>query len=244
MGWYDERFTPHPNRLQCACRACGRAYWLPACEVPRRVTCGRPCAAQLKAQAKAERQRACLHCRSVFVPRTTQVALGQGLYCSLRCSTNDNRQLWSPQARARAAEALRAAIASGRFTPPSGPAHQQWSGGPEATRVRCRDRNRETLRAYRKANPHKVREFTARRHGRKLGRLPRGTVQRIGQAQRWKCAVCRASLKAGYHLDHVMPLALGGEHLASNVQLLCPTCNVRKAAKDPLQFMRERGYLL
>jgi hypothetical protein len=29
-----------------------------------------------------------------------------------------------------------------------------------------------------------------------------------------------------------------------NVQLLCPPCNLKKHAKDPIQFMQERGFLL
>ncbi|MGL5935922.1 MAG: HNH endonuclease, partial [Cetobacterium sp.] len=36
----------------------------------------------------------------------------------------------------------------------------------------------------------------------------------------------------------------GGAHCDSNVQLLCPTCNLRKAAKDPVVFMQEMGRLL
>jgi len=62
--------------------------------------------------------------------------------------------------------------------------------------------------------------------------------------QRWKCAVCAVGIKDNYHLDHITPLARGGKHEPRNLQLLCPTCNVRKSAKDPIAYMRELGRLL
>ena len=41
-----------------------------------------------------------------------------------------------------------------------------------------------------------------------------------------------------------MPLARGGKHEASNLQLLCPPCNMSKNAKHPIDFMQQRGFLL
>jgi 5-methylcytosine-specific restriction endonuclease McrA len=49
---------------------------------------------------------------------------------------------------------------------------------------------------------------------------------------------CTVSLKSGYHVDHVIPLA--GERESSNgienLVLTCPSCNLRKQAKDPMDF--------
>lgn len=246
MGWYEERFHPNAKRVQCACLACGRAFWLPPCETKRRTTCGAKCRLALGAAAKELRRRECLHCCVSFVPRTTQIAVGQGLYCSLACSTKSVGQLWTPQARRQAAVALDAAIKSGRFVPRSGPSHQQWAGGYEAARRRRNESGKAHAynQRYRAANPHKPREWSAKRKSLKTGRLPGGTVKRIGDAQRWRCAVCVTPLRSGYHLDHVMPLARGGEHAPMNLQLLCPPCNVRKSAKDPIDFMQSRGFLL
>lgn len=118
----------------------------------------------------------------------------------------------------------------------------------EAKRVRppgYRNSFNQYLREWAKANPDKKREHAARRAGRKLGRLEQGSVTKIGRLQTWKCACCRVHLKrTGYHIDHIMPLALGGEHAAFNIQLLCPKCNLSKSAKHPVDFMRQRGYLL
>lgn len=35
------------------------------------------------------------------------------------------------------------------------------------------------------------------------------------------------------HLDHVIPLALGGPHTADNIRVACAQCNIRKAATHP-----------
>jgi 5-methylcytosine-specific restriction endonuclease McrA len=40
-----------------------------------------------------------------------------------------------------------------------------------------------------------------------------------------------------YHLDHIMPLILGGLHDDANLQLLCAKCNRRKGSKHPSEFV-------
>lgn len=39
-----------------------------------------------------------------------------------------------------------------------------------------------------------------------------------------------------YHLDHRQPLARGGSNGADNIVISCPTCNLSKNAKTPLEF--------
>jgi 5-methylcytosine-specific restriction endonuclease McrA len=51
-------------------------------------------------------------------------------------------------------------------------------------------------------------------------------------------------LKAGFHVDHKIALANGGTNDRSNIELLCPPCNLRKHAKDPIVWARENGRLL
>lgn len=70
-------------------------------------------------------------------------------------------------------------------------------------------------------------------------------VQAILSAQGHRCAYCRADLrKAKRHLDHIMPLALGGSNGPENLQWTCAPCNLSKGAKDPIEFARERGLLV
>lgn len=108
---------------------------------------------------------------------------------------------------------------------------------------------REKQRRYRAGwaarNRDRVSEYAHKRGDAKLRRLPRGTIRRIGDAQKWVCAICSGDLRVtGFHKDHVMPLALGGQHITENIQLLCPTCNLRKGKKHPQGGLRRRPGLI
>ena len=246
MGWYEDRFIPSVTRTECACINCKRPFWLPKSEVARRQTCGKECRLAIDSQKKNARERSCIHCALSFIPRTTQVNLNQGNYCSLSCSTQGSRKLWTTDARIKAASAIEKSIEDGLFTPKKGPLHRQWTGGYEAARERARlsGKDAERTKAYRKNNPEKIREFSSKRKGLKTGKLPRGTVLRIGELQRWMCPICTDGIKSKFHMDHIIPLARGGKHEPLNIQLLCPTCNVSKSAKDPVLYMQSRGFLL
>lgn len=77
-----------------------------------------------------------------------------------------------------------------------------------------------------------------------VGRLSKDLPGRLLKLQRGRCACCGQSLKDGYQMDHVVPLALGGTNTDDNMQLLTPKCNNRKSAKDPVKYMQEKGFLL
>jgi 5-methylcytosine-specific restriction endonuclease McrA len=62
--------------------------------------------------------------------------------------------------------------------------------------------------------------------------------------QKKRCIYCLESLVVGYHVDHIKPLSKGGGNGIGNIQLLCPTCNLRKHAKDPIKWANEIGLLL
>ena len=89
-----------------------------------------------------------------------------------------------------------------------------------------------------KLNNHKRRSKT------KGQKLSKNIVQTLMILQKGKCACCGKSLKQGYHIDHIMPIALGGNNTDDNVQLLTPKCNLSKGAKHPIDFMRSKGVLL
>ncbi|HXJ61968.1 MAG TPA: HNH endonuclease signature motif containing protein [Verrucomicrobiae bacterium] len=78
------------------------------------------------------------------------------------------------------------------------------------------------------------------------GNFQRRHIEALLKRQRGRCAnpACRASLKAKYHVDHVMPLKLGGSNSHRNIQLLCPPCNLRKGAEHPVDFAQRNGLLL
>jgi 5-methylcytosine-specific restriction endonuclease McrA len=124
-----------------------------------------------------------------------------------------------------------------------------------ASDARKRERNREKLRAYikewRLKNPerHRLlsRSKSATRRARKLlasGRYTRKDILDLQVKQRGRCACCKKKLGKDFHVDHVEPLARGGSNDKTNLQLLCPTCNLKKAARDPIQYMQSLGFLL
>jgi 5-methylcytosine-specific restriction endonuclease McrA len=106
---------------------------------------------------------------------------------------------------------------------------------------------RAWARAWKKANPEKARAVSANCDARRRGAPgshTAGDIEALLRRQRAKCANCGASLRKGYHVDHIMPLAKGGSNDPGNLQLLCPGCNQRKSAKHPLEWACENGRLL
>lgn len=69
-------------------------------------------------------------------------------------------------------------------------------------------------------------------------------IKYIITKQKNKCANCRNSVKDNYHIDHIYPISKGGSNNKHNIQILCPTCNVTKNAKDPIIWAQENGRLL
>lgn len=101
--------------------------------------------------------------------------------------------------------------------------------------------------AWRKANPKAVRIFYQNRLARKRengGTLSKGLSAKLFALQKGKCPCCKQPLGDNYHLDHVIPVALGGSNTDDNIQLLRSTCNHQKSAKHPIDFMQQRGFLL
>lgn len=113
-----------------------------------------------------------------------------------------------------------------------------------------RENNPERVRAqnkkWHKENPGAKRAIDSRRKARKLGdngpSYSAADVKDVLKKQRGKCAYCQIKLKK-YHVDHIMPLALGGSNGKANIQITCPDCNVKKHASHPLDFAKKIGLL-
>ncbi len=109
-------------------------------------------------------------------------------------------------------------------------------------------KRREVVLRYYERNPDRYRNYRRNRRARIAGAEGSHTkedVARIIALQGMRCVYCKVKLANNrYHVDHQMPLALGGSNDKTNLQVLCPRCNRSKGAKHPLQFARERGLLL
>ncbi len=129
-----------------------------------------------------------------------------------------------------------------------GYAAAQYAADPEKAKaaaaawfIKNRARARANNQKWHAANPDSRRVREQNRRARKKengGQLSPGIVAVLYAAQRGGCAACDRGLRwHGYHLDHCLPLALGGKNEDSNMQLLCPPCNLSKGAKHPDEYM-------
>jgi 5-methylcytosine-specific restriction endonuclease McrA len=107
------------------------------------------------------------------------------------------------------------------------------------------------LKSYYEKNPEKFTAYSRSRKARKKnaeGSHSSADVIVIFEAQKGLCANCQTGLfksgKQKFHVDHIMPLARGGSNWPSNLQCLCPACNLSKNAKDPIKWAQENGRLL
>lgn len=129
-----------------------------------------------------------------------------------------------------------------------------YAANKEKTKTRAslwQAENKEKVKAmsaaYYAKNPEKFKSANHTRRARKIkagGKLSKDLPVKLFKLQRGKCACCKKPLGKNYHMDHIIPLALGGTNTDDNIQLLRATCNLQKHTKHPIDFMRQRGCLL
>lgn len=101
---------------------------------------------------------------------------------------------------------------------------------------------------WQEKNPDASRNYAHNRRAQKLklgGKLSKDLAEKLIKLQKGRCTCgCNQPLGTSYHLDHIMPLALGGDNTDNNIQLLRAKCNMQKSKKHPVDFMRQKGFLL
>lgn len=129
---------------------------------------------------------------------------------------------------------------------------QRRDAGLVPCRRAWRETNRERLArakaAWAAAHPEKVKwvkvAYKHRRRALEAGGVSSRELRIWWRAQRQVCYWCGATQAKEYTIDHYVPLARGGKHVIGNLVVACRPCNVRKNAKDPLEFARQIGRLL
>jgi 5-methylcytosine-specific restriction endonuclease McrA len=99
---------------------------------------------------------------------------------------------------------------------------------------RCKAR----ARAYKLANRTQATALQRNRDARKTGNGGTHTAEDIQaqyERQGGKCFYCHQKLDK-YHVDHAIPLVLGGSNGPENLVVACPECNMEKGAKHPMDF--------
>lgn len=108
-------------------------------------------------------------------------------------------------------------------------AHARNARVRESRRVETIPEKTALRRSQAKERMRRKRQLTINRHDREAIKL------RLYAQQNGKCPWCGEHLDYdGAHLDHYLPLALGGEDTPDNLKaLLHPGCNSRKATINP-----------
>jgi 5-methylcytosine-specific restriction endonuclease McrA len=116
-------------------------------------------------------------------------------------------------------------------------------------RIEHAEEIREKERLYRQTHvdvikrehtEHRV-EYAARESNRRARKAGNGGTYRAAdtaaqhERQHGRCYWCGKRLLK-YHVDHVIPVALGGSNDPANLVVACPACNQSKNAKHPMDW--------
>lgn len=160
-----------------------------------------------------------------------------------RASHREERRAYNEAWRKANPEKAQAATAAWRISN-----KEKYLKGAANYRAKNPEKVAAAVAAWSASNPEKRRINEHNRRSLKNingGKLSSAIVSKLIKVQRNKCAICKAHIKKDEcHIDHIVPLSRGGRNDDKNVQLTCPTCNIKKRDKDPIIFMQEMGYLL
>ena len=67
------------------------------------------------------------------------------------------------------------------------------------------------------------------------GSIIESSIFNLLETQNHKCTACNSNL-FDFHIDHKVPLSRGGYHTITNIQILCPKCNLTKHTKTDEEF--------
>lgn len=71
---------------------------------------------------------------------------------------------------------------------------------------------------------------------RTTGTASRQTLEKVVLRDKGRCGICHQYIKGRFEFDHIVPVAYGGLHTATNLQIAHPACNrSRGAGRIPVQ---------
>lgn len=183
----------------------------------------------------------CKECGVPFKIKAKEVKKGSGQYCSKKCSAKGVGRINKQRARQKRLSKNCRVCSKKIYVKTS---HKDIEGS-YCSRVCMAIDYKDRLKKDKNPNYshgqsgtnnyflHYNRIYRARKRNAK-GEHTLSRINDLHREQKGKCVYCNIDLQqSGYHVDHIIPLARGGSNWASNIQLLCPNCNIKKGAKDP-----------
>lgn len=101
----------------------------------------------------------------------------------------------------------------------------------------------ERMRRWRKNNPEKVQVWVRNRRLKVKNVWHKiADIERMLTAQSGKCIYCRVDIteRKSREVDHIIPVSRGGTGDPRNLQLLCVSCNRKKRAQLPEEFLKQQ----
>ena len=235
-----------------ACAVCGAGFTVKAADAGRRKTCSRACAGTLRRGGRPLTNgdgtatcRACGETKRLraFPRRTDGQIRGECTGCRATRQRDGHARRRAERGRVYPPPA-KTCGACGE-TKPAGDFPFR-KGALDGLGWRCRPCQSAYYRTWRRRDPVARRAYGAawrsacRRKGAP-GTFSPADVLRLWHRQRGECARCGVRFgkrpeDGGYHVDHVTPVSRGGSNWPRNLQLLCPTDNLRKNAKTPAEY--------
>jgi CRISPR/Cas system Type II protein with McrA/HNH and RuvC-like nuclease domain len=108
-----------------------------------------------------------------------------------------------------------------------------------------KEKHNERRNRWLNSSPAKKRDINRQKDHKKRmapGKISKGINERLFAEQMGVCTCCGDMLGNNYHLDHIMPIALGGTNEDQNLQLLRAECNMKKGAKHPDEWRKILGH--
>jgi 5-methylcytosine-specific restriction endonuclease McrA len=132
--------------------------------------------------------------------------------------------------------------------------HKEWNAKARPLTLehaaRWKRKNKERHRAYTAAwkilNREQALAQNQVRRARKAksqGSFTAADIRAMLSLQNGRCAACHMPVGDSFHRDHIIPLASGGSNDISNIQLLCPPCNLSKGARSMDEFLKTRNLM-
>ena len=233
--------------VQKTCITCSKSFSVPPCRESAKYcsqTC-QPKAGNLNPNFKGGLVHSnCLECGKQTSVKRNQAEKGAGKYCSHKCSSIAIAKIVSVKAwKNRAIKNCVVCDSEIRVKQ----SHSEIEGtycGKNCMSLGYANRLTGDANPNFKHGKSHVSGFYAKQRKNIAGFYPKEYPSILYSLQKGRCINCTKPLKNKYHIDHIQPVARGGTNHQWNLQLLCPSCNCRKHAKDPIVWANENGRLL